>query len=58
MSVRTFVIPFYYSYDSGSAKVRIKITIPVPLRKKVTVPTVPVSQHCFFVNSLFGRIRV
>jgi hypothetical protein len=39
VSVRTSVIPFYYGSSSGSAKV----TVPVPLRQKVKVPTVP--QH-------------
>jgi hypothetical protein len=39
MSVRTFMIPFFY--ESGSAKVCNYITIPNPLQKKVTVPTVP-----------------
>ncbi len=37
------MIPFYYG--SGSDKVRNYITVPVPLRQKVTVPTVPVPQH-------------
>jgi hypothetical protein len=23
------------------------ITVPVPVRQKVTIPSVPVSQHCF-----------
>ncbi len=40
VSVRTFVIPF--NYGSGSDKVRNYITVPVPLRQKVTVP---VPQH-------------
>jgi hypothetical protein len=35
VSVRTSVIPFYYNSSSGSAKV----TVRVPLRQKVTVPT-------------------
>ncbi len=50
-TVSTFVIPFYYGsgtviiYGSGSAKVRNKITVTVPLRQNVTVPTLPVPQH-------------
>jgi hypothetical protein len=33
------VIPFYYGFGSGSAKVRNLITVQVPLWQKVTVPT-------------------
>jgi hypothetical protein len=32
-------------YGSGSSMVRKQITVPVPLRQKVTVPSVPVPQH-------------
>ncbi len=47
VSVRTFVILFNYGSGCGfgSAKVRNKITVPVPLQQKVTVPTVPVLKH-------------
>ncbi len=36
------------NYGSGSAQVRNEITVPVPLRQKITVPRVPVPvpQHC------------
>jgi hypothetical protein len=36
--VRTFVMPSYYGFGSGST------------RQKVTVPTVPVPQHCAYVT--------
>ncbi len=32
------------NYGYGSAKVLNKITVPVPIRQKVTVPTDPVPQ--------------
>jgi hypothetical protein len=52
-SVRIYVIPFYCSsgtgtvlyYNSSSANY---IMVPVLLRQKFTVPTVPFPQHCFF----------
>ncbi len=34
-----------FNCGSGSAKVCDKITVPVPLRQKITVPTVPVQKH-------------
>jgi hypothetical protein len=47
VSVGTFVIPFYYGY--GSVKVCNFNTVPVPLRQKVAVPTVPVPQHRYIL---------
>jgi hypothetical protein len=40
VSVRTFVVPFYYGSGTGINYGS------VPLRQKVTASTVPVPQHC------------
>ncbi len=53
--------PFYYGsgtliyYDSGSAKVHYWIAVQVPLRQKVTDPSVPVLQHCSYLYPIFKK---
>ena len=53
-----FYTVLYYTilinYGSETAKVRNKITIPVPLRQKVPVP---VPQHCFQGEHLGSKIQ-
>ncbi len=52
VSLRTFVIPFYYGPVPLRSIIQLRFRFRVPLRQKD--PTVPISQHCFYDPVLFA----
>ncbi len=52
--------PFYYGAGFGSGFATVTGTVtnysPVPLRQKVTIPSVPVPQHCQNISDILSHV--